>query len=153
MSPEQLNAVQNNVMATASPNVTAERLADFSKIRTYKGEQKDREGLLQLAPLSLYAKIGFGFSNLKKNVNGNYYLSVEIPGSDERAQAYVSKGLAKDDRLKTDMTVQELASFVRLSRNEAVDETTGEVREYLRLERKANGINTEATKALAELGY
>jgi hypothetical protein len=153
MSEVQVNAEKNNIMATAMPNVTAERLADFSKIRTYAGEQKDRDGLLQLAPLSLYAKIGFGFSNLKKNVNGKYYLSIQLPGVDKPTQAYVSTKLQLDDRLKADMPVNEIASFVVLSRNESVDKETGLVTEYLRLERKANGINTEATKALAELGY
>lgn len=153
MSVEQLNAVQNNVMATASPNITAERLADFSKIRTYAGEQKEREGLLQLAPLSLYAKVGFKFSNLKKNINGNYYVSVQLPGLDKPAQAYVSKRLATDNRLIVDMSPVELASFVRLSRNESIDSATGEVTEYLRLERKAVVVSDEANKALAELGY
>jgi hypothetical protein len=154
MSVEQLNAVQNNIMATASPNVTAERLADFSKIRTYKSQQQNREGLLQVAPISLYAKIGFGFSDMKQNKNGHYYFLVEVPGQEDPAFVYLSKGLQVDKRLTVGLTVQEFATFAVLSRNESIDKETGEVEEYLRFERKSTGgINREATKALAELGY
>jgi hypothetical protein len=154
MSVEQLNAVQNNVMATASPNVTAERLADFSKIRTYKSQQQKREGLLQVAPISLYAKIGFGFSDMKQNKNGNYYYLVEVPGQEDLAFVYLSKGLQLDKRHTVGLSIQEFATFAVLSRNESIDKETGEVEEYLRFERKSSGgIDRDATKALAELGY
>ena len=137
-------AAQNNVALDNEPKF------NFDNIRTYVPDQKEREGLIQIAPMSSYSRAGVTFGPVKRNVNGTKFVNVTLPNGKSTA-TFFSKALGVNEKIDTGMKASELNTLCVLSQNKGVDADGVEI-EYFRFERKSVVVDEADNALLASLG-
>lgn len=145
--PDNDNAVlaaQNNVALSNEPKF------NFDNIRTYEPDQKEREGLVHIAPMSSYSRAGVVFGPVKRNVNGTKFVNVTLPNG-KLSSTFFSKALSANPLIEAGMKPSELNDLCVLSQNKGVDADGVEI-EYFRFERKGVVVDEADNALLATLG-
>jgi hypothetical protein len=140
-------AVAQNNVALSNEQVKF----NFDKVRTYEPEQREREGLIVIAPMNSFARAGVQFSPVKRNVNGTKYVTITLPNG-KSGSHFFSKALSANPLVEAGMKATELDKLCMVSQNKGVDTKTGEEIEYFRFERKGVLVDEADNALLAQLG-